>query len=654
MAAGVIANRSCASWVRRTATLAVLGALSLAAAPAAAQEPAPPPWLKVENGRTQPQFNFAAAIEQTVFVETELDSDDDGRLDRVRIRISRPRQTQSLGYKVPVVFEHSPYRGDFGPAENHEVDFQFLPQEFLFGGGGSTATQLERAATTRRAAERSARSRLLRAAGPRADLPGSLDNYYVPRGYAVVLGESIGTFNSDGCPTVGDRVETLGTKAVIDWLNGRARGFDSAAPGGNRVIADWTTGAVGMVGVSYNGTLPNQVATTGVEGLETIVPISAISSWYDYYRANGLVRAPHSEVQGVGDNGFLGEDTDVLASFIGGSRMDDRCAGTLPYLLETQDRVTGDYSPFWAARDYLDDVDDIEASVFVVHGLNDWNVMTKAFAEWWYRLDQYEVPRKIWLHNGGHGGQGPGGSPAQLAYKATENRWMDHELFGVQNGIMSEPRSTIQRVDGSLSSEADWPAPGTSDATLRLSAPDRDAPGTLSSDVSAAAWVQDFVDEGRTFDTDDVLIQGPDEDRPNRLIYRSPALGANVRISGTPWVNLQMSIQNRNAANLTAVLVDYGPGGDAPVMVTRGWLDPQNRNGYSDSEPVRRGRYYDFRWDLQPDDYIFEAGHRVGLVVVSTDHDYTIRPDPGTRLTLRPSESSIELPVLGGQGALGF
>jgi X-Pro dipeptidyl-peptidase len=41
-------------------------------------------------------------------------------------------------------------------------------------------------------------------------------------------------------------------------------------------------------------------------------------------------------------------------------------------------------------------------------------------------------------------------------------------------------------------------------------------------------------------------------------------------------------------------------------------------------------------------------------VVVSTDHDYTIRPDPGTRLTLQPSKSQISLPVVGGQPALGF
>jgi X-Pro dipeptidyl-peptidase len=493
-----------------------------------------------------------------------------------------------------------------------------------------------------------ARARML----ARLDLPdSSLDNYYVPRGYAVVLGESIGTFNSDGCPTVGDRVETLGTKAVIDWLNGRARGFDAA---GNRVRATWTDGTVGMTGVSYNGTLPNQVATTGVEGLETIIPVSAISSWYDYYRANGLVVAPHSETQGVGENDYLGEDTDVLASFIGGSRMTDpdRCDHIIPLLLRLQDRVTGDWSPFWEARDYLDDVDRIRASVFVVHGLNDWNVKTKAFAEWWYRLDRYRVPRKIWLHNGGHGG--PQGDGAAL-YKQAENRWFDHWLFGVENGIMEEPRSTIQREDGTYSDEPDWPLPGSRHTTLRLSARSASAPGEL-----VAGWGrsgrqpdQSFVDRGRELDTDDVLIQGPDEARPDRLIYRTSPLSGEVRVSGTPWVNLRMSVENRNAANLTAVLVDYGPAGsaDPPVMVTRGWLDPQNRYSVSRSFPIRRGREYTFRWDLQPDDYVFPAGHRIGLAVVSTDHDYTIRPAPGTRLTLDPDDSRISLPVVGGRSA---
>ncbi|HEV2874243.1 MAG TPA: Xaa-Pro dipeptidyl-peptidase [Thermoleophilaceae bacterium] len=626
--------------------VAAFAAIALPAAPAAGAEPSPPPWLKVEDGVTQPQFAAANAIEEVVFVESEVDSDGDGARDRIRIRISRPGETESQGIKVPVVFEHSPYRGDLGGLPNHPVDVDRMPQESE-GGDARAAASRQSARSARAKARARARARLI------PDLPGSLDNYYVPRGYAVVLGESIGTFNSDGCPDVGASGETLGTKAVIDWLNGRARGWNGA---GERVRADWTTGAVGMIGVSYNGTLPNQVATTGVEGLETIVPISAISSWYDYYRANGLVRAPHSQTQGAGENAFQGEDTDVLAAFTGGPRMTGECADMMTYLNREQDRVTGDWSPFWQARDYLSRVRGVESSVFVVHGLNDWNVMTKAFAEWWYRLADRRVARKLWLHNGGHGGESQSDAADFAVYKRTENRWFDHELFGVRNGIFSEPRSSIEREEGNYVHEADWPLPGARQARLRLSAGSSTAPGELSTRSRGRSRDQSFVDRGRELDTDDVLIQSPDTAHPNRLIYRSPSLRGDVRISGTPRVSLRMSIDNRTAANLTAVLVDYGPAGgsQAPLMVTRGWMDPQNRSSLSRSERVRQGREYRFRWDLQPDDYVFKAGHRIGLVVVSTDFDYTLRPLPGTRLTLDPDDSEVTLPVVGGSSALGF
>jgi X-Pro dipeptidyl-peptidase len=616
----------------RLAAPAIVAAFLSFAAPAAAQEP--PSWLQFEDGATKPQFDFTSAIEETVWVESAVDSDRDGARDLLRVRISRLREAQERGYKVPVVFEHSPYRGDTGAPANHEVDFESLPQE-----------QGARASARRARTARGART-ARKARGPRANLPGTLDDYYVPRGYAVVLGESIGTYNSQGCPDVGADAETLGTKAAIDWLNGRARGFDdSGAP----VTADWTTGDVGMVGTSYNGTLPNQVATTGVEGLKTIVPVSAISSWYDYYRANGLVVAPHSNTRGAGENGYLGEDTDVLGDYIGGPRMEDpagRCRFMHDFLLAEQDRVTGDYSAFWAARDYLGRVGPIRASVFVVHGLNDFNVKTKAFAEWWYRLAAAGVDRKIWLHNGGHGG--PGGAGA-APYRRAQNRWFDRYLFGVANGIDGEPKATVQREDGTYAQEADWPAPGTRPATLELGSRSHTAPGTLSA-KRLSAVPQSFTDRGRELDTDDVLIQSPDAANPNRLVYRTAALSRDVRMSGTPWVTLRMSVDNRTAANLTAVLVDYGP--DGTEMVTRGWLDPQNRNSLTRSDPVEPGTRYPMRWDLQPDDHVFRAGHRIGLVVVSTDHDYTIRPRPGTQLTLTPAASEISLPVVGGAAVL--
>ena len=53
-----------------------------------------------------------------------------------------------------------------------------------------------------------------------------MGNYYVPRGYAVILGESIGTGKSDGCPTTGDEQEILGTKSVArKHVQNRVRKF---------------------------------------------------------------------------------------------------------------------------------------------------------------------------------------------------------------------------------------------------------------------------------------------------------------------------------------------------------------------------------------------------------------------------------------------
>jgi X-Pro dipeptidyl-peptidase len=89
-------------------------------------------------------------------------------------------------------------------------------------------------------------------------------------------------------------------------------------------------------------------------------------------------------------------------------------------------------------------------------------------------------------------------------------------------------------------------------------------------------------------------------------------------------------------------------------VVTRGWLDPQNRVDESRSRPVRQGQMYDYRWTLEPKDYIFPAGHRIGVVIFSSDQEYTLLPLPGTRLTVAPKFSALTIPVVGGRTALGF
>src|SRR6266508_2289415 len=266
------------------------------------------------------------------------------------------------------------------------------------------------------------------------------ESTWVPRGFAVVHAESPGTGYSDGCPTSGGRNETLAAKAVIDWLDGRVPAYTTRT-GDTRAVATWTTGKVGMIGTSYNGTIPEAVATTGVPGLEAIVPISAISDWYDYYRANGMVRAPHSSSSPSGDNNaFQGEDLDVLADVVY-SRIDEVgqrtiCQPEIDYLKAHIDRATGNRNAVWQERNYMKDVENVHAAALLAHGNNDFNVMTKNAAQFYDALKKQGVPHMFYFHQGGHGGAPP---------DVLVNYWFTRYLYGVHNGVENLPRSWVVR-----------------------------------------------------------------------------------------------------------------------------------------------------------------------------------------------------------------
>ena len=86
-------------------------------------------------------------------------------------------------------------------------------------------------------------------------------------------------------------------------------------------------------------------------------------------------------------------------------------------------------------------------------------------------------------------------------------------------------------------------------------------------------------------------------------------------------------------------------------LITRGWADPQNRNSLRESAPLVPGEFVDLAFDLQPDDQVIPAGQRIGLMIFSSDREFTLWPAPGTELTIDLAETSIELPVVGGTDA---
>ena len=51
---------------------------------------------------------------------------------------------------------------------------------------------------------------------------------------------------------------------------------------------------------------------------------------------------------------------------------------------------------------------------------------------------------------------------------------------------------------------------------------------------------------------------------------------------------------------------------------------------------------------MQPDDQVIKAGQKIGLMIMSSDRDFTLWPAPGTEMTVDLDGTSIEIPVVGG------
>ena len=467
--------------LRRTAPVlgAVLSAVLLAtlAAPASAQdetEVAQGPALTVEDGVTQPVFGYDDAIRERVFVTSDVDTDADGALDVVALDIMRPAATEA-GHEAPVIMDASPYYATLGRGNDAELKADT-------DGDGL----LDR-------------------------WPLYYDNYFVPRGYAVVLMDMIGTASSTGCPTTGGTGDNVSAVVAIDWLNGRRPGVDAA---GEPVVADWHNGRTGMIGKSYDGTLANAAAASGVEGLETIVPISAISSWYLYSRSNGIrfnTNYPAS----------LSNTVTTPARRAG-------CAEVRATLSATDGDETGDYTPFWEERNYLPDADQVRASVFVVHGINDWNVKTDHLVQWWEALGANGVQRKLWLTGTGHI------DPFDFRREEwvdTLHRWFDAELFGLDNGIHDEPQVDVERAPDVWETHASWPLPGTSPVNLFLQPGADGGPGGIGAKPARPGW-ETFTDRPSTSRAQ--AIATPQTPGPNRLVYLSDAAHRAAARLGQP------------------------------------------------------------------------------------------------------------------------
>ena len=485
-------------------------------------------------------------------------------------------------------------------------------------------------------------------------------DYFLVRGYAIIEAAGIGTYGSEGFELCGTHLERDSHRAVVEWLTGdRVAYIDKTS--NIAVSADWCNGKVAMTGTSYGGTLPFEVATTGVKGLETIIPIAGIASWYDYTNSQGvptLLEVNYVDSLAANNCGgtFLDRDWTVKNREYG---------SWLWQISEDQFAANGDYTSVWEESDYAKDWAGIKCSALVLQGTNDFNVsavhadkMVQAFTKAGQNV-------KLVLHQNGH---------ASLDYcivngehwLETMNRWLAHYLYGIDNGAENMPAVLVQsNLDGSWKAYDSWRDFDYIEAPVSFDTPYSQVTSDKLNDIASKYLIDENPDLNGMEHRDEYYMT-LDED--HAAVYPIE-LPENTTVYGVPEIHVRLSNENYdyNGLMISAVLIDQaddgkpfpaymvknrltntlpvrkidsieqgGGLGEMPILeyvqdytagkaISYGYTDLADPGkGYEISEytgPTERvpGEFYDYTFYMIPTCYTVRPGHHLVLYLTTWD-----------------------------------
>ena len=605
------------------------------------------------NGKSLATFTSHDAIREVVYVESRVDTDKDGLPDLVKVSIIRPRYEG----KIPAVMTASPYHQgtndkasdkalynmnvDLEVKEPHTIQVE-VPQLELVDPVGSAELVDEAEETL-----------------THINSSYTLNDYLLPRGYANLYVSGVGTKDSQGLMTNGNYQQIEAYKNVIDWLNGRCRAFTDHTRK-RQVKADWSNGKVATTGISYLGTMSNGLATTGVDGLEVIIAEAGISSWYNYYRENGLVTSP---------GGYPGEDFDSLAeltysrNLLGGDYLHHNAAhqADLDIVKKELDRASGDYNQFWHDRNYLLNANQVKAEVVFTHGSQDWNVKPLHVFNMFQALPA-SIKKHLFYHNGAHVYLNNWQS---IDFRESMNALLSKKLLGYDSSY-ELPTVIWQDNTGEQSwTSLDDFGNQTSQRTFLL--------GDDEKVIQNRYATEDYERYGKAYPT---FLSDLYQDKAQQVTIDLP-IEEDLHLNGKARLHLRLH-SSTNKGLLSAQLLELGskkylqpypavlsvrtldngryhmldnltelPFKEAGQrVISKGYLNLQNRHDLLEVEAVTPGEWMEFDFELQPTIYKLEKGATLRLVLYTTDFEITVRDQTDYQLTIDLAQSSLHLPEM--------
>ena len=603
------------------------------------------------NGKSLATFSTHDVIREVVYVESRVDTDKDGLPDLVKVSIIRPRYDG----QIPSVMTASPY---------HQGTNDKASDKALYKMEGELEVKpphtIELEEPKLNLVEPHGQAEVVSEAEEKLSHINSsytLNDYFLPRGFANLYVSGVGTKDSQGLMTNGDYQQIEAYKNVIDWLNGRCRAFTDHTRK-RQIKADWSNGKVATTGISYLGTMSNGLATTGVDGLEVIIAEAGISSWYNYYRENGLVTSP---------GGYPGEDFDSLAELTYSRNLQagDYIRGNeahqadLEKVKEKLDRKTGDYNQFWHDRNYLLNAHKVQAEVVFTHGSQDWNVKPLHVYQMFHALPNH-INKHLFFHHGAHVYMNNWQS---IDFRESMNALLSKKLLGIDSGyqlptVIWQDNIAPQRWKGLDNF-------GKQDELHTFSL------GNEDKVIQNQYDQKDFDRYGKTYQTFNTeLYQG----KANQITIDLP-VSQDIHLNGRVELKLRVK-SSTNKGLLSAQLLELGQkkylqpypavlsartidngryhmlenlcelpfNPSAQRVITKGYLNLQNRTNLLTIEEIHPNEWMDFKLELQPTIYKLKEGDTLRLVLYTTDFEITIRDNTDYQLTVDLAQSSLILP----------
>jgi len=623
------------------------------------------------NGRAQPIFSYTTGekadqdykyensqiVRFPVYVETDYDTDADGKPDLVKAIVQLPKSVAQGDFKAATILEARPYVA--GTLDENYVTLESLG---LPTDGSYDMKKLHSQPAKRQSAGNETTVEAAKKAkasdwyyySPYEYIYDYEDlnwyDYFLVRGYAFISSAGLGTKGSEGFNTTGSDLEINAFKNIIEWVNGKRKAYTDKTSN-IEIKADWASGNVAMTGLSWAGTTTFGVAATGVEGLKTIVPAAGIASWYDYFNSQGTQfgNAPYS-------------DLSWLSLYVSTRMLDqDDWAGIwqnysnyINQLNKDQYAHDRNYSDVWKERDYTLHPENLKTSALIVHGLNDDNVKTKHFELMYDALKKAGQDVKLYLHQGDHVypaamSRGYGITANGQDFYDLLNTWLTHYLYGVDNHVESLPAVLAQNnYDPSKWTSYDnW----KSSQRLFLNASSKRLEETISSDYAAAGveianrnetvskasskanltFVSDVTEDttikghipvhfkaalakgqGKNFQINALLVDVADEDFD---VVGNGSVKQDKTADGF-WMGSNLS--NLSVAEYETIKTKY-------KVIAKGWINLANPESGYDSASSRAsiepkvGEYHDYTVYLQPNLYTVKKGHKLALVFNTYD-----------------------------------